>query len=243
MECTERRLFVAWRSPQRQIVPIGELLQIEDETGRRHEFAYLKAAEFTLDQYRLPGFPDLSVRYTSNTLFPTFANRTMPRHREDYDAFVSRLGLCSPVDPFEVMERSGGRRQTDRIEVFGEPAYEHGLLTAHFFLRGIRHIEGAEERVAQLAVGEQLGIRTDPDNPVNPLALTLHDKEDDLLGYLPDYLVDTAHELKDLNGPLPTITVEHVNDRNTPFHMRLLCTLTSPWPNSYQPFAKFETIG
>lgn len=242
MECTDRRLFVAWRSPERQIVPIGELRQIEDSSGLRYEFAYLKAAESALDQYRLPGFPDLSVRYTSGTLFPTFANRTMPRHRHDYDAFVSRLGLCSPVDPFEVMERSGGRRQTDRIEVFGEPSFEDGALTALFFLRGIRHIDGAEDRVAQLAVGQELGLRLEPDNPVNPLALTLHNDGEELLGYLPDYLVDTAHDLLDLNGSLPTVKVDHVNDHDTPFHMRLLCRLTSPWPEGYDPLAKLETI-
>lgn len=242
MECTERRLFVAWRSATGQIVPIGELLQIEGPSGSRYEFAYLKMAEAEIDQYRLPGFPDLHRRYASTDLFATFANRVMPRNRDDYDAFVSRLGLCVPVDPFEVMERSGGRRQTDRIEVFGEPALEQGNLCSLFFLRGIRHIDGAEDRVTKLTTGQTLGIRRDEANPVNPLALTLLDDDSEVLGYLPDYLVDTAHELQDLNGAFPTITVEHINDRDTPFHMRLLCRLTAQWPDNYEPFASFETI-
>ncbi len=242
MECIERRLFVAWRSPTRQIVPIGELRQIDDASGTRYEYAYLKIAETAIDQYRLPGFPDLHCRYTSTDLFATFANRVMPRNRDDYDAFVSRLGLCTPVDPFEVMERSGGRRQTDRIEVFGEPALEDDNLSALFFLRGIRHIDGAEDRVARLTSEQPLGIRQDEKNPVNPLALTLLDNHSKVVGYLPDYLVDTAHELCELNGTFPTVTVEHINNRDTPFHMRLLCRLTSPWPDNYEPFANFETI-
>lgn len=242
MDCTERRLFVAWRSPTRQIVPIGELRQIDDASGTRYEFAYLKMAEAVIDQYRLPGFPDLHVRYASSDLFATFANRVMPRNRDDYDAFVSRLGLCAPVDPFEIMERSGGRRQTDRIEVFGEPALQDENLSALFFLRGIRHIDGAEDRVTKLTTGQTLSVREDKANPVNPLALTLLDNDSEVLGYLPDYLVRTAHELHDLNGTFPTITVEHTNNRDTPFHMRLLCRLTSPWPDNYEPFATFETI-
>ena len=243
--CSQRKLFVAWRSPEGQIVPIGELLQIADsEAEIKFEFAYLKSAENAVDQYRLPGFSDLSTRYTSSTLFPTFANRLMPRHRPDYDAFVSRLGLCGPVDPFEVMERSGGRRQTDRIEVFAGPELENGRLEALFFLRGIRHIEGAEERVNKLKVGAPLGLRRDEDNGVNPLALHLLDGDDEVIGYLPDYLVSTTHDLEDLNGQWPNITVEHWNSTDAPFHMRLLCRMSAVWPEGYQPMSgsEFEPV-
>lgn len=87
----------------------------------RYSFAYLKLAERLAHFEPLPGLPDVHRRYDSDQLFPVFANRVMPRRRPDYDLFTARLDLTGDADPFEVLARSGGRRATDRIEVFAAP--------------------------------------------------------------------------------------------------------------------------
>jgi hypothetical protein len=59
-----------------------------------------------------------------------------------------------------------------------------------------------------------------------------------------DYLVDHIHELRQLNGHDPRVVVEHVNDRTSAPHLRLLCRLSAPWPQGYQPFsnAQFQPL-
>lgn len=118
----ERHLFVSWRDPEvGSIHPIGRLVRRTTEDGESYSFAYLKNAE-RLERFEpLPGLPDLHQRYDSHVLFPVFANRVMPRSRPDYDLLASRADLTGDADPFEVLARSGGRRATDRIEVFAGP--------------------------------------------------------------------------------------------------------------------------
>ncbi len=114
-----RHLYVTWRQPNGQIVPVGRLTQLPGSHRRvSYEFAYLKVAERSEGFELLPGFPE---RYESARLFPLFANRQMPQERPDYDAFVRSLHLDAAADPFMVLERSEGMRATDRIEVFAAP--------------------------------------------------------------------------------------------------------------------------
>ncbi len=242
--CEERRLFVAWRQTTGHIVPVGLLSQRHHPEGHSYRFAYLKQAEDALGRSRLPGFPDLYEVYDSESLFPTFANRLMPRSRPDYDAFVTNLGLCTTTDPFEVMERSGGRRETDRIEVFASPNRAGEDLVSLFFARGIRHVSGAEDAVSNLEVGMPLSLQRDPGNEFNAGALHLVDQLGRRLGYLPDYLVSTFHELQELNHSWPEVTVEHLNSKSVAPHMRLLCRALAAWPARYEPFSgpEFEPL-
>lgn len=234
----ERHLFVAWRRPDGLIVPVGRLTQSGTTTEPSFRFAYLKVAERHDDFSPLPGFPRLHDVYESAVLFPVFANRLMPRDRPDYPEFLEQLDLSIEADPFEVLARSEGVRATDRIEVFPAPhRTDDDLLETLFFARGIRHIDGAAETVADLCEGDELTLEQDRDNPVNPRALLLNTRTEDAVGWAPDYLLDLIHELLDLNGSPPTITVEHVNGANTPPHIRLLCRLTADWPTGYEPFS------
>lgn len=238
-ERQERSLFVSWRDPgSGSIHPIGRLVRRVSPGGERYSFAYLKLAE-TLDGFvPLPGLPDLSRRYDSEWLFPTFANRMMPRSRPDYDLLASRVDLGGDADPFEVLARTGGRRATDRIEVFAAPEQtEPGVGTVLFFARGLRHVEGALEAVAELAEGDALELTDDLSNRHNQLAVVLRVPDGLQLGWVPDYLVDHVHDLRELNGSDPVVVVEHVNDATAAPHMRLLCRLSAPWPIGYQPFS------
>jgi hypothetical protein len=238
MGTTERRLYVTWRRPDRLIVPVGMLTQrlVDDDVS--YEFVYLKLAEQQALFEPLPGLPDLHRRYESSRLFPVFANRQMPRERPDYDAFVQRLHLDSAADPFEVLERSEGRRATDRIEVFAAPSRSNqNELVSLFFVRGIRHVEGAADAVAQLLAGDELELVNEPENPVNPRALLVSTRTGEPVGYAPDYLVDTIHDLWEQDGAHLHVTVEHVNPPDSAAHMMLLCRLTAPWPAGFEPFS------
>lgn len=245
----ERRLFVSWRDPEvGSIYPVGCLVRRVGAAGERYSFAYLKAAE-GLERFEpLPGLPELHDRYDSDRLFPVFANRIMPRSRSDFDLLARRVDLSGDADPFEVLARSGGRRATDRIEVFAGPERTAtGESTLLFFVRGIRHLAGAVEAVASLAPGDLLVLADDPTNAYNPRAMLLRASDGAHVGWVPDYLVDHVHELhelRELNGEDPRVIVEHVNGTDVAAHLRLLCRLASPWPEGYVPFsgASFQAL-
>ena len=232
-----RHLYVAWRRPDGLIVPVGRLTQQTDPEGTTFRFVYLKGAERHHEFPGLPGLPDLHEIYESRALFPVFANRVMPRDRADYGSFVEQLDLSVEADPFEVLGRSEGVRETDRIEVFpGAEAIADGQLCTLFFARGIRHLDGASAAVDELQVGDELVLCAEPSNPVNPRAMLLNTRTGASVGWAPDYLLDVLHELEQLNGDAPTIVVEHVNPSSVAPHLRLLCRASAPWPTGYEPF-------
>lgn len=239
-EPAERRLYAAWRNPEGLIRPVGVLTRSLTADGESYRFVYLKVAEQFEGFKCLPGLLDLHEAYESEHLFPVFRNRLMPRRRPDYDDFVQRLALDAETDPFEVLIRSEGWRATDRIEVFAHPERtEDGLLETLFFARGIRHLEGAAEAVNDVQVGDVLELEDDPDNRVNPRAILLNTRTGHKVGWIPDCLVETVHELRD-RGSSVEITAEHVNPDTSPPHMRLLCRLQAPWPDGYEPFTEPE---
>jgi hypothetical protein len=244
----ERRLYVGWRDPETErIWPVGLLVRREGQTGAvRFIFAYLELAP-QLERFRpFASFPDLHAVYESPSLFPMFTNRIMPRERPDYAAHLERLDLPGEPEPFEVLQRSGGFRATDRVEVFPEPEVDPatGRLRCLFFSRGIDHIEGGSEAVSLLQVGDPLSLVDEPDNPVNPRALLLHAPSGSIVGYAPDYLVEFLHEVRELCDGDVSVRVEHVNPPETPPHLRLLCGVESCTPAGYRPFseARFRSL-
>ena len=179
-------------------------------------------------------------------MFPVFRKRQMPRQRPDYGEYLEKLGLDLETDPFEVMARNEGRKLTDRIEVFAPPVRtDRGDLTTLFFARGIRHRHGASEALTKLQIGDRLTLIDDSDNEVNGLAIFIDTTSGEPVGWVPNYLVDTVHDLRELNDhDALTVTVEHVNPPEVAPYMRLICRLSAPWPNSYEPFSgpEFQPI-
>ena len=245
-ETQARELYVSWRDPESgSICPIGRLVRVLGPERESYNFVYLKLAERLPGFEPLPGLPDLYARYDSERLFPVFANRVMPRTRPEFDLLAARVDLTGDADPFEVLALSGGRRATDRVEVFLAPERtDDGSSTVLFFARGIRHVLGASDAVANLQPGDRLILTDDPDNAFNPRAVILRESDGRHLGWVPDYLVEHVHDLRELNGDDPVVSVEHVNDDTAPPHMRLLCRLTGPWPDGYVPFsdASFQPL-
>jgi len=243
-EHADRRLYATWRHPGGLIRPVGILTRhVADQPDgeARFRFVYLKAAEQLDGFHNLPGLPDLYRVYESDDLFPVFRNRQMPRRRPDYAEYVSELDLDVDTDPFEVMARGEGQRATDRIEVFAYPdRTSEGDITTLFLARGIRHLDGAAEAVSRVERGDVLNLIDDADNDVNPRAMLMSNRTGGTVGWVPDYLVDMIHELRDSFGVDVGITAEHVNPETTPPHMRLLCRLRAPWPDGYEPLSAPE---
>ena len=239
-------LFASWRDPASgSIYPIGRLIRRGRGDAANYSFAYLKLAEQLHGFEPLPGLPDLHRRYESDRLFPVFANRVMPRSRPEFDLLATRVHLTSDADPFEVLARAGGRRATDRIEVFAAPSpSEDGQGCALFFVRGLRHVDGAAEAASTLRYGDQLALVDDPQNDYNTRAVILRVCDGRQLGWVPDYLVDFVHEMRQLNDADPVVAVEHLNEQSVPAHMRLLCRMTAPWPDGYVPFSgpEFQSL-
>lgn len=241
-----REVYVSWRDPGGSIHPVGRLgRSLHEDGSESYSFTYLKMAEILEGFEPLPGLPELHRRYTSTHLFPVFANRSMPRSRPEFDILARRVDLAGDADPFEVLARGGGRRATDRIEVFLAPERQpDGSGCALFFVRGIRHVPGAEEALCDLRRGERLELVPDAGNRFNARALIVSAASQQHLGYVPDYLVEFIHEVQALTDTPVEITVEHVNDGLAPSHMRLLCRVTAPWPEGYEPFsdAQFQPL-
>ena len=241
---SEQHLFVTWRHPEGLIHPVGRLTRRVCEGSQSFQFVYFKSAERLTEEGfpLLPGLPDLHRVYESGDLFPVFRKRQMPRQRPDYGKYLEKLGLSLETDPFEVMARNEGRKLTDRIEVFAPPVRtDRGDLTTLFFVRGIRHRPSASDAVANLNVRDHLVLVDDSDNKVNALAIHIDTTLGEPIGWVPNYLVNTIHDLRDLAGDnAVTITVEHVNPPEVAPYMRLICRLSSPWPNSYKPFSDPE---
>lgn len=236
----EKELFVAWRRGDGRIIPVGRLRAIGSGPDREYEFGYIQQALGDPEFRPLPGFPDLDRTYRSHRLFSLFSNRLMSRKRADYPDYIGQLHLDDDSDPFVVLGRSGGRKLTDRVEVFRRPeANRAGELESIFFARGLRYRECELETALTLRQGDMLGLVLEPENAYNPRARRLITVGDRPVGYLPDYLVQVVDDLE-AHGSLPEVHVEHVNPTGTAPNLLLLCRLTAPWPLGYAPFSGSE---
>ena len=234
MAADVHRLFVAWQDPKSR--RFHAVAQLDRTSTGDYRFVYLKNAE-TLEGFDpFVSFPNLHRTYISDRLFPLFENRLMSPRRPDYPQFVEDLGLPEDADPFDLLGRSG-RRATDSIEVFAEPHMndDTGHLSTWFFVRGIRHVLEDDAVLQQLRNGDELQLVPDPDNVANGQALLVLEGTSHRIGYVPDYLVDTIHRLRD-SGAAVRVMAERVNPPDTPWRARVLCRLEADAPTGFRAF-------
>jgi hypothetical protein len=219
---TPDTLYVAWQDGEsRRIMPVGRLIR----AGGRYEFAYIQAARKAQEHGFEPllSFPSLEGVYRSGFLPPLFSNRVMNHSREDYGDYVAELGLTrDQAEPFTVLSRSGGRRSTDKLEVFAPPTRTSKGVEGLFLARGVRHVQGSEEVIKTLKPGDGLRVIEDRENRVNPLALVLADDGARPFSFVPDYLASEFGHMGVDVGDM-TVTVERVNPDPAPVHHRVLC--------------------
>lgn len=227
-----RRLFVVWQNPStRRFVRVGHLDQLQDG---EYEFAYEPAAE---DVDGFPGFaafPDFDRRYRSGQLFPFFTNRVLSPRRPEYPQYVAALGLGSAPEPVEMLARSGGGRATDTVHVVPEPqATPDGRHELLFLTSGVRYIDGVDERLSRLRVGDRLALRREPDNSADSRALLVDASRGEPVGWVPHYLLDLVHGY--LAGSTVEVYVERINGPEVVPHLRLLCRLEATPVTAEQP--------
>jgi len=245
-------LFLAWQDKRpmeqggtRRWFPIGRLRA--DRQAHRFYFDYVKGMQQAREVagfQPLNAFPDVERHYVSSELFPLFQNRLMRREREDYPAYVERLGLeQGHQDPFEILAVSGGIRQTDTLEVFPKiEKADDGSFSCRFFLHGWRHVnEGARERILALRRGDALQVALELNNPATGPAIQLQTANDYfMLGWTPRYLV---MDLIKAIGAGPTdikAEVLRLNAPPAPYNQRLLVQMTGSFPAGVEPMASME---
>ncbi len=242
MTPSSRNLFVARQYPDKTIRPVGRLRLTTDDSGGRFEFVYLRSAVSSEGFVPLVSFPDPTARYESDELFPLFQNRVIGRHRREFKALVTSLDLDAEAGPFEILERSGGQRTTDEIELFPEPAMdENGFARCRFFVRGVRHAPGAEELIGSLVVGDRLRFVQEPENPHDPMAVKIVSSEGALLGWVPRYLTAYLHRALESCPPSTLeLTVAKVGDSAMGRHSLLTACFTCCWLDHVWPFGSEE---
>lgn len=240
-ESVKGPLFLAWQdSESRRWFPVGKLWWAED----RFRFGYIEGFQTAREEAGLApllAFPRPELLYTSEQLFPLFRNRIMNPSREDFDVWLSRLGLQAPDDEssreqllLDILARSGGKRSTDSFEVFPRPLVGD-RYRLEFFVHGLRHANAAaRERAERLAPGDPLRLIADLQNPVDPLAVALCTEDLHIVGYLPRYHCADLHALFGERCPVRA-EVMQVNLPPTAPRHRVLCRMGAEWPFSHPP--------
>jgi hypothetical protein len=213
-------LRLVWQDPStRKFIEVGKLSELQNGS---FAFAYTKGAN-SPGFLPLAEFPSKDVPYLSDSLPAFFQNRVMSPSRSSYRDYLQWLGFDDVPTPIEILARTGGTRATDTFHVVDSFAPLGGKRVGRFFASGVRHVDGAHDRLKSLHLGQELFLRDEPQNPANPLAILLDAASDEPVGYVPDWLVAEVHAMREDNDQI-RISVEKVN-ADAPAHLRLLCLL------------------
>lgn len=230
-------VFVAWRTPNPQgdWRVIGRLEFIHD----RYRFRYTQGAiqpEFS----PFPQMSELERVYESEELFPIFAERLLLSSRMNFGGFLrSGPAPFSHIPyPLVTFGRTEGLWSRDVLELFPCPQpISPGEYVNHFFLHGIRWMsDSAIQIIPEIEVGEELKLMPDPQNDADPRAVAVRTEiERMLIGYVPRYF---APEVSFILNSTDASSVHLVTVRiaaDAPFENRVLCRLSAPWPDQFQP--------
>jgi len=244
-----KTLFLAWQDPnKRSWHTIGRLTQQEQDG--LYQFMYTKGAYEAKRQAQfqpLQSFPNFETIYESKDLFPMFSNRLLTKSRPEYEDYLEWLDVPKhEADPMALLMRSGGRRNTDSFEVFPRPQPNaHGEYQVHFFPHGLRHMpESTLQRIQKLEPGDPLYLTLDVANPVEPFALLLRTNDYHNVGFCPSYLLEDAQNVMWECRSETSVKIERVNTKGAPLQYRLLCKMTSCWPEGFEPCSseRFQPI-
>jgi hypothetical protein len=239
-------LYLAWQDPQsRRWFTVGRLRKLE--TGP-YEFVYIEGyniARKLAGMEPIVGFMNTQMQYVSETLFPFFQNRIMSPNREDYPAYIHKLGFDeAPKEPLEILARSEGHRVTDsfQFQVFPAPTLEHiddkTIWFFEFFIHGMRHVRPDVQNL-ELELGTTLYLMWDFQNLHDPNALTLRTSANHLLGWVPRFYCADILTLRE-RGQKINVSVVRMNKEPVPSWFRIMCRLEAHCPDDFHPFATDE---
>ena len=245
----DKTVFLAWQDTRsRRWFPVGRLDACLD---RHYAFTYTKGAEEAQAQSGfapLYDFPDLTRRYTSDSLFPLFKNRVMTTQRRDFQDYLKLLAIeDTDPDPLDILSVDGGYRATDSFQVFPKiEKKENGAFRCRFFLHGWRHTnKAAQARLAELAADESLFVTIELTNPETGFAVQIQSEDYHMIGWAPRYLVkDLVHAMAHAPGDYAARVVR-INPVPAPSKQRVLIELSGHWPKGHEPMSseEFQPIG
>ncbi len=238
-------LFVAWHTNQEPAVwgPVGRL----SFANGSFQFCYTQGAKSLPGFAPFDGMSDITEVYESESLFPLFENRLLPKSRPEFRSYLEWSGFNpdEPPEPLLLLGRTEGRKQTDAVELFPQPVPDsHGCYINFFFVHGVRyHLPNAGPVLEALHIGDRLELRRQPLNPgdMNAVAIFAHGTP---LGYVPRYLAgDITRLIDECPEREVRLTVHRVNV-DAPMQQRLLCRLNACWPDGFHPCEgeMFQTI-
>ena len=236
---TAKTFFLAWQAKQnRGWFPIGQL--DVDVDCADYRFRYIKGVKRAQEEggfTSLTEFPDLSEKYRSAELFPTFKNRVMPRSRPGFATYMHDLDLPEAVNPIEILAVNGGHRATDSYEVFPKiESRKDGSFTCRFLLHGNRYTNpSSEERVKHLRQGDNLYLTLEPHNPETGLSVQIQTEDYYMIGWAPRYLVTDLVAVIDETGDYSAHVVR-VNPPPAPSSHRVLIELNGRW-DKHEPMS------
>lgn len=221
-------LLVTWQDPEtRRYHGVGLLSHADDGLYR---FRYLDNA-VSLSGFRaFLGFSDIQRDYASAHLFPLFAERVLDETRTDRVTLYEALDLVATAGPMEFLARSGGRRAGDCIQLLPTPSVTDGRTTCVFLVHGVRYVPGAADAIDQLEPGQELALRTEPDNPIDSDAV-LVTQEGTRLGWVPNPLLSYVRAV--LGSGDARLTVVRANPRELGHHLRLLVRIEGTLPDGF----------
>ena len=194
-------LYLAWQaSASRRWFPVGRLDAEPDGDPSRYEFSYIAGAHEAraiADFLMVPGFPELDAPYRSEKLFPFFENRLMNRRRPERTEYLRGLGLdLAHWDPVSELAAPFNHAHGNGFEVYPDIVPDcGGYFQTQFVVHGLRHTNAHSiERTESLAVGEELRLSLELNNPETGHAVTVKTADHYLIGWLPRYLVDVVYQ-------------------------------------------------
>lgn len=231
-------LYLAWRDPKsRSWFPVGRL----SFDGKVYRFVYTQGVKQSPHFIPFARMEDLTTIYESDELFPLFANRLLSKKRPEYQDFLHWLNTRpGEDDPLTLLACTGGMQEADLLALFPCPYRgSDNMYRVRFFSHGLRYLlPEAIPRIHKLSPGERLYLMPDPQNKHDSEAVGLRtDDPAALVGYCPRYFAgDFLRLLREAGTENTKVVVERVN-QEAPIQLRLLCTLTANWPESFHPCA------
>jgi hypothetical protein len=233
------QLYTFWQDQEsRRWYPVGILTRANDGS---FEFAYTRGAKDARGFVPFGRMSDLYKAYRSVDLFPLFANRVLSRSRPEYMQYVQWIGAdLDPDNPMLILARTGGGRATDSLMVYAKPEpNERHEFDLFFLCHGIRHLpEEAIDRINRLKEGEILYPMLDILNSFDVCAVSLRtDNPAWFVGHVPRFFAgDVSRCIQSTEPSAVHLRVARVNPE-APSQFRLLCRLTTPWPEGFEPYS------
>lgn len=189
-------LYMIWKSEKsRQQYIVGQLSK-----NGQYEFQYCEEIESAIADGFTPllCFPKLDELYTSEKLFTIFTSRLPDKKRKNIHEILKKYGLAE-FDEYMLLKRSGARLPIDTLE-FIDPIFNTDeTVTRIFFMAGVRHYLNCEgENCAEavtLTRGDEVFLRSQPENEYDPNAVEVLDVSEKVLGYIPRYYSRSVTEL------------------------------------------------